>query len=227
MFYLLLVIAIWFVVYFGYKAIFRRYFPKSSPPKLKNADLVKALLNLEEEPLDELFTLYQKEFGDGAARYARQTYRKWQAGEVRPNKQTFGRFLVYLPKVMSFDLKCEVLREFREAYCARNNYQVTVYTDDWKETLAPLVKDIMTKARTAELPNLVKQRLHWLAGDDIEVARAILSKSEEMQSLAALALLEKEFSNLEELLDNAKGRGKVTHQLRLPLGTINLRIKKR
>jgi len=128
---------------------------------------------------------------------------------------------------MNFDLKCEVLREFREAYCARNNYQVTVYTDDWKETLAPLVKDIMTKARTAELPNLVKQRLHWLADDDIEVARAILSKSEEMQSLAALSLLEKEFSNIEELLDNAKGRGKVTHQLRLPLGTIDLRIKKR
>ena len=122
-------------------AAFLSYFYKSSSfPDLiarrrisqatENAELIKVLFDLEEEPLDELFRLYKEQFGDNAARYARHTYRKWKAGEVRPNRQTFNRFLLHLPKVMSFDLKCEVLRELREAYCARDNYELTVHTDD-------------------------------------------------------------------------------------------------
>jgi len=191
----------------------------------QNAELVKVLLNLEEESLEELFSLYRQQFGDSAARYARNTYRKWKSGAVRPNKQTFRRFLINLPKVMSFDLKCDVLRELRKAYCARENYKLTVHTDDWKEKLTPLVEDIIARAKDAELPESLKRRLAWLAEDDVEMANAILQRSQTQTSLDAFALLEKEFSNIEWLLDNANGRGKVTHVLRLPLGTITMQIK--
>lgn len=225
--YILLAIAFVPVIYFV-----RSFFSRSSTFKRvsrgrENAELIKVLLNLEEEPLNALFALYKTEFGSGAAQYARQTYRKWQAGEVRPNRQTFRRFLIYLPRVMSFDLKCEVLRELREAYCARDNYQLTVYTDDWKDTLGPLVQEVIMKANNAELPAALQERLNWLVDDDVEIARAILAQSQTRQSLNALSLLEEEFSNIEQLLNNAKGRGKVTHVLRLPLGTITLKIKRR
>src|SRR6266487_462179 len=193
----------------------------------QNAELIKVLLDLDKDSLDKLFQLYREQFGAGAARYARHTYLKWKAGEVRPNRETFRRFLLYLPKVMSFDLKCEILREFREAYCARDNYQLDVHTDNWKETLAPLVQTIIIKANNAELPTSLQARLRWLADDDMEVAQAILVRSQTRQSLDALSLLGEEFSNIEQLLDNAKGRGKVTHVLRLPLGTITLKIKRR
>jgi len=193
----------------------------------QNAELIKVLLDLEDEPLDDLFKLYEEQFGQNAARYARHTYRKWKAGEVRPNRQTFSRFLLYLPKVMSFDLKCEVLRELREAYCAKDNYKLTVHTDDWRETLDPLVRSIITKANDAELPQTLQERLRWLAGDDMQIAREILTRSQTRQSLDALSLLDEEFSNLARLLDNAKGTGKVTHVLRLPLGTITLKIRRR
>jgi len=193
----------------------------------QNAELIKVLLDLEDEPLDDLFKLYKEQFGENAAQYARHTYRKWKAEEVRPNRQTFSRFLLYLPKVMSFDLKCEVLRELREAYCAKDNYKLTVHTDDWKETLDPLVRSIISKANDAELPQALQERLRWLAGDDMQVAREILARSQTRQSLDALSLLNEEFSNIDRLLDNAKGSGKVTHILRLPLGTITLKIKRR
>ena len=193
----------------------------------QNAELIKVLFDLEEEPLDDLFRLYKEQFGDNAARYARHTYRKWKAGEVRPNRQTFNRFLLHLPKVMSFDLKCEVLRELREAYCARDNYELTVHTDDWKETLTPLVQSIITKANDAELPQKVLKRLYWLAGDDMQIAREILARSQTQQTVNALSLLGKEFSNIERLLDSAKGTGRVTHVLSLPLGSITLKIKGR
>jgi len=195
-------------------------------PAQENANLIRVLLDLDDGSREQLFSLYKKQFGDNAARYARQTYGKWKAGTVRPNKQTFRRFLVNLPQVMSFDLKCEVLRELREAYCAHDNYEVTVSTDDWKAKLTPLVEGILKKAMTAELPTSLQHRLTWLAEDDVTVANSILAESEARQTMNALALLEKEFSNIDQLLDNTSGTSKVTHLLRLPLGTVTLQIKK-
>jgi hypothetical protein len=210
-------------------SVYRKSTLDSSQKKLtrgaQNAELVKVLLNLEEEPLEALFKLYRQQFGESAARYARNTYRKWKSGEVQPNKQTFRRFLINLPKVMSFDLKCEVLRELREVYCATENYKLTVHTDDWKEKLTPLVENMIARAKDTEVPDALKQRLSWLAEDDTQVANAILQRSQTRVSLDAVSLLEKEFSNIERLLDNTDGRGKVSHVLRLPLGTITMQIK--
>src|SRR6185503_6335140 len=183
--------------------------PKALTRSQENANLISVLLELDDEPREQLFKLYQEQFGASAARYARQTYQKWKTGTVRPNKQTFRRFLINLPQVMNFDLKCEVLRELREAYCAQDNYKVTVTTDDWKETLTPIVEAVLKKALTSDLPESLQRRLTWLAEDDVTVGKAILVESEARQTRNALALLEKEFSNIEELLDNARGRGKV------------------
>ncbi len=201
--------------------------PRRVSRATENTELIKVLLNLDDESLKKLFHLYGEQFGDGAARYARQTYLKWKAGEVRPNRETFRRFLLQLPKVMSFDLKCEVLRELREAYCARDSHRLTVYTDNWKEPLRPLVESIIEKAESAELPPFLQQRLRWLAEEDMEIAQVILAKSQARQSLEALSMLKEEFSNIEHLLDNTVGRRQVTHVLRLPLGTITLKIRKR
>lgn len=223
--YIALAIPLLVFVYFVGKRLLTP--PASALTKAQeNANLVKVLLELEAEPREELFQLYREQFGDGAVRYARQTYKKWKDGTVKPNKQTFRRFLINLPHVMSFDLKCEVLRELREAYCAKDHYQVTVTTDDWKETLAPIVEGVLKKALTSELPESLRRRLTWLAEDDVTVGNAILVESEARQTRNALALLENEFSNIDELLNNARGRGKVTHELRLPMGTISIQIEK-
>ena len=192
----------------------------------ENANLVKVLLELDDEPREQLFKLYKDQFGEGAARYARQTYQKWKVGTVKPNKQTFRRFLINLPRVMNFDLKCEVLRELREAYCVKDHYRVAVTTDNWKETLTPIVEGVLRKALTTELPESLSRRLTWLAEDDVAVGQAILVESEARQTRDALALLENEFSNIEELLDNARGQSRVTHDLQLPMGTITIQIEK-
>jgi len=187
---------------------------------------VKVLLELDAESREKLFTLYQEQFGDNAAKYARSTYQKWKAGSVRPNKQTFSRFLINLPRVMSFDLKCEVLRELREAYCPRGEYDITVSIDNWKSSLTPLVEEIIERATTAELPASLQRRLSWLAEDDMAAANALLAESQARESRNAMALLEKEFSNIEELLDNAPRDTRISHILKLPLGSIKVHIKR-
>ena len=196
-------------------------------PRAKNADLVKVILSLEQKNLEDLFKLYGQEFGVGAARYARRTYNKWKSGEVNPNRQTFDRFLMHLPGVMSFDLKCEVLRKLRQEYCSKDNYQLTVDTGNWKQAVTPLVTEVVNKSYTAELPKYIEGRLRWLSADDMQVARTILAESHAQESRNAMALLEGEFDNIEHLLNATKGRGEITHIIKLPLGTITLRIEGR
>src|SRR6267142_4537932 len=103
------------------------------------AAIIGALLSLDEEPLAELFRLYRQKFGPGPARYARHTYEKWKQGQVKPTRNTFNRLAIHLPTVMSFDLKCELLRSLKREFCGRDEHELTVYTDSWKESLAPLV----------------------------------------------------------------------------------------
>ena len=200
---------------------------KALSPKYRNADMVGVVLRLDDDALDKLFLLYRKHFGEGAAKYARRTYLKWKSGQVRPNKHTFNRFLVYLPKVMSFDLKCEVLRKLREEYCAKDHYSLSVNTEDWQEKLSPLVTDIIHKAYTVRLPKHLEKRLDWLSDHETEIARHLLAESEAQASKNAVSLLQEEIYNIERLLISTNGRSKVTHTIKLPYGTISLKIKRR
>jgi hypothetical protein len=196
-------------------------------PQNRNADLVKVLLSLEQANLENLFQLYEREFGPAAARYARGTYYKWRSGEVRPNKQTFKRFLLHLPTVMSFDLKCEVLRKLRQEYCSKDNYSLAVDPQNWKETLTPLIDDLVNKSYAAQLPKHVEERLRWLSADDMQIASAVLTESQAQESKNAMQLLEQEFGHLEQLLKDTRGRSEVTHIIKLPVGTITLTIRER
>ena len=226
MLYLLLLIFISVIVAFCVRRRGAFHRQKKLTRAQENANLVKVLLELDTDSREELFKLYREQFGENAARYARNTYQKWKAGSVRPNKQTFNRFLINLPRVMNFDLKCEVLRELREAYCPRRDYNVTVSVDNWKSSLTPLVEEIIQRATSAELPESLRRRLTWLAEDDISAANALLAESQARESRNAMALLEKEFSNIEEVLDNAPRNTRISHVLKLPLGSITVRIKR-
>lgn len=208
----------------GFNRLFKK---KKKPKKIHHKEILKVLLGLDDEKLDELLELYKQEFGKGAARYARKTYRKWEKGEVKPIKQTFDRFMVHLPKVMEFDLKCEVLRHLMEEYCAKDNYSLTVYTDDWEETLEPLVKKFIDQPYNANLPKQIEDKLKWLAYDDMEAARKILAESKVQEGRIAVSMLRQEFENIEHVLENTKGKRRVTHKMRFPYGIIDLEIKHR
>lgn len=206
------------------KSKLKDYF-SNSDKKLHSREIMRVLLGLDEKSLEELLELYKNQFGNGAAQYARKTYLKWKAGEVRPIEQTYQRFLIHLPKVMDYDLKCEVLRHLMEEYCAKDKYELKVYTDDWEETLTPLVQQIIDKTYTARLPIEIERKLRWLGDGDMQLAQDILKKSQAEESRIAVSMLREEFENIENLLKNIKG--KVIHELKFPYGTITLKIKRR
>ncbi len=226
---ILAIISIPFLIlaYLAYEYEVKDRFSSKVPSNFHNSELVKVLVGLDEESFQKLLELYKKQFGNGAAQYARKTYRKWEAGKVSPNKKTFERFLVHLPKVMSYDLKCEVLRHLMEEYCSKGNYELAVYTDDWEKTLTPLVKSIIAKPYTAELPKQIAEKVRWLAEDEMQIAQDILKKSQIEEGKIAVSMLRQEFENIEKLIAEAKGNSKVRHKLKFPYGTINLEIRSR
>lgn len=200
-------------------------FSAKPPTEIPDAELIKVLLSLDENSLDEIFKLYKEKFGRGAAYYARRTFHKWKTGRVRPNRQTFQRFFVQLPAAMSYDLKCEVLRRLMQEYAAKENYDLQASTNDWEEKLTPLIETIIAKAYTATLPRLIEEKLQWLVEDEMQVAQNILKNSQIEEGKIAVSLLRQEIGNIENLLENTKGKSRVRHQLKFPYGTINLEIK--
>ena len=192
-----------------------------------NSTLVSVLLSLPENRLDELMDLYKAEFGKGPARYARQTLKKWRSGRVQPATQTYQRFLVHLPKVMSYDMKCEVLRHFMQELAKRSNYELNVHPDDWEQKVSPLIEQIIHRAYTAQLPAEVERKLKWLGDGDMQAAQKILRSSQVEESRLMVSNLHDEFRNLEALLDQDNLKPRVTHVLRFPYGTIALNVKRR
>ena len=194
--------------------------------KYHKSVLVRVLLNLPESTIKELLDLYKKEFGPGPARYARQTFKKWKEGRVQPATQTFNRFLVYMPKVMSYDLKCEILRHFMEEYSAKDEYELDVTTEDWDVKLEPLVRQIIDKAFTAQLPPEIENQLKWLGDGDMQAAQSILRASQAEDGRSRGSMLRDEFRAMEGLLDQQHLKPKVTHMLEFPYGTIKLNVRK-
>jgi hypothetical protein len=192
--------------------------------KFHKSVLVRVLLNLPESTINELLGIYKREFGPGPARYARRTFRKWKEGHVQPATQTFERFLVHMPKVMSYDLKCEVLRHFMEEYAAKDEYSLDVMTDDWEKKLDPLVRQIIEKAYTAQLPDEVERQLKWLGDGDMVAAQEILRVSQAEESRIMVSMLHDEFLAMEEFLGYRHLKPRVTHVLEFPYGTIKLNV---
>jgi hypothetical protein len=187
---------------------------------------VRVLLDLPETNVAELLDIYKREFGPGPARYARRTFRKWKEGHVQPATQTFERFLVHMPKVMSYDLKCEVLRHFMEEYASKDEYELDVTTDDWDVKLEPLVRQIIDKAFTAQLPAEVERQLKWLGDGDMQAAQSILRESQAEEGRIMVSMLRDEFRAMEELLGYERLKPRVTHVLEFPYGTIKLNVRR-
>ncbi len=228
-FIIILVVGIILFIYFQMESKGAGLFDWSRSPdrRYHPSKLVGVLLGLNETAVEELMDLYKKEFGNGPARYARRTYRKWKSGKVQPTTQTYERFLVHLPRVMTYDLKCEVLRHFMEEYAGKDNHELDVYADDWEEKLTPLVKQIVEKAFTAQLPFEVERKLQWLGDGDMQAAQGILRASQAEEGKIMVSSLHEEFANIEKLLAEEHLKPKVTHMLEFPYGTITLNIKRR
>ena len=190
-------------------------------------DVLERFYSLTPDQLARLFNIYSDSYGDGPAVYARKTYPDWKQGAVRPSAQTINRLLDSLPLVLNFDGKCELLRKLRERHRQPEHHSLKVKADDWKDHVIPLVRAVIQKAYRANLPEAIEKRLTWLSNGDMQTARAILAHAQALEAAVAVTLLQDEMRNIENVITNLNGKGKVTHTIRLPYGHIQLKISGR
>lgn len=203
----------------------KRFYNRGDDKKrFHDSEITRVLLGLKDDSLSELMDLYAEQFGKGPARYARRTLSKWKDGKVRPASRTFERFLIVLPKTMSYDLKCEVLRRFMEEYAAKEHYELTVTPDDWMSKLDPLIEGMIDRAFTAQLPAELESKLQWLSDGDIQAAQKMLRAAHAEESRIMVGTLHEEFENIAMLLDHKDLKPKVTHVLKFPYGSIKLNV---
>ena len=192
-----------------------------------NATLVRLLLTLDPDSMNELLGLYRQKFGAGPARYARRTIDNWRVGKVQPSGQTFNRFLIQLPKSMDMDLKCNIVRRFLIESTPKDAYQLSVTPTDWSDKVTPLIDQIISKTQHAELPTAARQSLAWLSDGDIIAAKELLKRSLEAEARISTAKIGEEIAAIARLQDDPKIDPRIRHVIKLPFGTITLNIKNR
>lgn len=195
--------------------------------RFERRELLKILLGLDDTALDQLFILYRERYGAGPARYAKRTYLKWKTGEVKPVRETFDRFAIEMPRVMSFALKCEVLRAFVNEFAVKETVEMDVSVSDWEEKLRPVVERLIERCYTTELPIEVERRLRWLGEGDMRTASELLKYSRAEETRLAVSMLREEFTAISELFGERGLKPVITHEIRLPGGTIALSVREK
>lgn len=209
-----------------YRSYRRQLYKKSSRFDSIDDDLIEIFFNLTSSQLEELFTIYGRKHGFSSANYARKTYSKWKNNTVKQSRQSIARILVSLPEISDFQIKCTIIKKLRKKYFRKEFYKINIDTNNWVEKVTPLVDEVINKARTIELPEVVERHLFWLANDDMQIANAIIGQIEVEEGKIAVALLKEEFEKIEYLLESLPVKATVTHTIILPYGNIELNIKK-
>ncbi len=189
-------------------------------------DILGIFLSLDWKTRDKVFIAYERAYGKSAADYAKRTYKKWKTGVVTPSGQTLERLVDTLPPLLSFGVKCELLSKLRERNRKKEVHRLKVDIGNWATAVIPIVSRLVGRAYSAELPEIVERRLHWLSSGDMQAAKSILAEAEAQEGRNAVALLKQEFQNIEGIILSLPRGGKVTHTIKLPYGDIELIIKR-
>jgi hypothetical protein len=171
-----------------------------------DGDILEVFLSVERKTLDKVFSAYDRVYGKSAADYAKRTYKKWRAGIVSPSGQTLERLVDTLPPLLSFGAKCELLRKLRERNRKKEVHRLKVDISNWANAVIPIVSRLVGKAYSAELPEIVEQRLNWLSSGDMQAAKTILVEAEAQEGRNAVALLRQEFQNIDALLPKVSAK---------------------
>jgi len=189
-------------------------------------DILDVLYNLSSYDLDKFWFYYGKSYGDSAVRYGRKTYPEWKTGKRRPSADTLERMVQTLPSSLRFDDKFELLRRMRIRHRKLDSHKLSVTTNNWMQSIAPLVSDTIRKAYAQDLPEHIKQRLNWLSEGDVQAATTLLAAAEVREGQIAVKLLRQEFANIQKILSTVGERLVITHTIQLPYGSITLKIKR-
>lgn len=188
-------------------------------------DIERIFLSMAPADLSLLLYYYEEEFGRSAATYARKTYPRWKCRKVRMSGQVAERLLSLVPPLLSQEERFKLIKKLRIANLRKLDLRVDSAPDQWREALAPAIRELVDHGAAALIPDAVKARAAWLADGDTQAAEALLRAAELDEAVGRLAYLEEEFRQLDAMVAELQNhQHTISKVIELPQGRIRVTI---
>jgi hypothetical protein len=187
-------------------------------------DIEEIFLNLPPHKLEVVLAKYGREHGSAALSYALKTYPSWKAGGVQMSGRVAERLLNLVPAVLDSNKRFELVKKLREAHRKTINKYVQCEPQEWRSKVAPEIAQLLASSSSFQLPESTLKRIRWLADGDSQAAQKLLVAAEEEEAIARLQHLEREFGRIDALIQGVKGSTTINHEIKLPQGTVTVRI---
>lgn len=188
-------------------------------------EIRNAFLNLNNEDLDELLTVYGKIHGESAEDYARKTFAAWKSGRTGLSGQTMERLVSLVPPYLTSDQRFQFLKLLVSHYKpVVQNISVRVNIKEPTEGFQKLeeaLNSLKKEDLLASLPEKVMNAAKWLYDDDITALRAMLAEADRYENDSIRAKAHREI----ELLKRTIGTGQIksaSYSIELPAGKLNV-----
>lgn len=184
-----------------------------------------AFLNLDEDSLNELFSLYGGAHGKSAEQYARKTFGKWKSGETKLSGMTMERLIELVPLHLSPEQRIEILDELVEHHKprkSRKHIEINI-----KEPhlgfyqISEALKSMEQNDLLASLPENVMKAAKWLYADDITALRSVLADKDRIENEIIKSNAQREIQILKNAIHSGQVRA-ANYSVELPSGILDI-----
>lgn len=168
-------------------------------------DIREIFFNLEESQLRLVFSRYEARYGKGARQYAQRVFKKWETGKVRMSGQISLRLLQFLPPLLTFDQRCDLIGKLWEKTQPKRTLKVIVTPNTDFDRLVQTTWKSILKQHESSIPERIKGFLAWLTKDDATVAEALVKHVSLQKNQILLDTLRDELSRVLDHADLARG----------------------
>lgn len=193
-------------------------------------DIIRKLFTLPYTKLEEVFSLYERKYGLGSVKYARNVFREWKSGEKKMTGPTAEKFVDLVPRFLTNQERYDLIRKIYDAKRSYEHFTVEFIIDhniyESKSKLETIFEELCKKPFMHTLDQNVINKINWICDKDSLQARKIIAAIESEHSLLIVKAARKDidqlFSSIQQLGDSALGK----HSIKLPYGTIDVIVRK-
>ena len=187
-------------------------------------EIKQHFLALTQDQLVHIFIRYGHRYGKGALNYAKQTYPRWQSGEVLMSGSVAERLLDLVPEVLDAGTRFEWIKKLRCLYMKKGHREVLCNSLDWFQEVSPAVNSVINEARSFRFPDHIAERLNWITKGDALESQRLLQEAEIEEAKTRADFLAEEYRRIDWLLQKVKGDAEFVHIIELPQGTVKVRV---
>ena len=190
-------------------------------------DVEKAFFELSVFQFEPLLQDYGARYGRSAENEVRRNYERWRKRELQVSAEIRSRIIELLPPYLSKEQRFDLIEKLRAHCLDRTKEYVVTSPNNWRQNVVPAVDKVIRFGRNFSLPEELVEQATWLANGDAQVAHQILFSVEEEETRQQTAYLEKEYQQIEYLVETLRGQKTISHTISIPHGDIYVTVETR